>query len=173
MRKMLVSIFSAATVYSVTRFQVHENRDKIMLENEDKDGSDDELRNEVFALNKLKEFSEEEAEGIEEEEDASLVSRPKKGKKDKRNLKIPGKTALSDATAPPETSDSDEPLESWGRNKSAYYSTNAADIDSDDEEARILEENEVIKLQKQARATLEEDDFGTHDGQRQMETLDR
>ncbi|PVG00257.1 hypothetical protein CPB86DRAFT_701576 [Serendipita vermifera] len=150
----------------------HENRDKIMLENDDKEVSDDELKNEVFALNKLKEYSEEDSEEMEEEESVPSHSRPTKGKKDKKNKNSSEKPTLSDATAPSESSDLDEPLESWGRNKSAYYSTNAADIDSDDEETQRLEEAEAIKLQKQARAALREDDFGIHDSQRQNVTMD-
>lgn len=54
----------------------------------------------------------------------------------------------------------DEMEERWGKNKSAYYSSNAPELDSDDEEARLLEEQEAIRLQAKARDGLGEDDFG-------------
>lgn len=70
------------------------------------------------------------------------------------------------------SSDEDERFESWGRNKGAYYSTNAAGIASDDEEAQQLEEAEVLKLQTQARAALEEEDFGILDTPRELDLMD-
>lgn len=54
-------------------------------------------------------------------------------------------------------------METWGRNKSAYYSSNAADVESDDEEANELEEQEAKRLQAKAREVMVEDDFGLHD----------
>jgi len=81
---------------------------------------------------------------------------PKKKKKPK---KAPAETD-GDASEGDRESEHEE---SWGRKKSVYYSTNAAQIDSDDEEAQKLEEAEVLRLQGQARDALDEADFGLFD----------
>jgi len=81
---------------------------------------------------------------------------PKKKKKPK---KAPAETD-GDASEGDRESEQEE---SWGRKKSVYYSTNAAQIDSDDEEAQKLEEAEVLRLQAQARDALDEADFGLFD----------
>ena len=78
------------------------------------------------------------------------------------------KKKLKKASAEPDDDASEddrenEREESWGRKKSAYYSTNATQIDSDDEEGQKLEEAEVLRLQAQARETLDEADFGLFD----------
>jgi len=53
--------------------------------------------------------------------------------------------------------------ESWGRKASAYYSSNAAQIESDDDEALELEENEAIRLQAKALDGMDDNDFGLND----------
>jgi U3 small nucleolar RNA-associated protein 3 len=53
--------------------------------------------------------------------------------------------------------------ESWGRKKSAYYSSNAAELDSEDEEANELEEQEAKRIQTKARDAMLDDDFGLAD----------
>jgi U3 small nucleolar RNA-associated protein 3 len=83
-------------------------------------------------------------------------------------LPLKKKKIPKNASAEPDgdTSEDDresEREESWGRKKSVYYSTNAAQIDSDDEEAQKLEEAEVLRLQAQARDALDEADFGLFD----------
>ena len=64
----------------------------------------------------------------------------------------------------PESEDEDkadkEEEESWGRKKSVYYSSNAADLDSEDEEAN---EQEAKRLQLKARDVMADDDFGLAD----------
>jgi U3 small nucleolar RNA-associated protein 3 len=65
---------------------------------------------------------------------------------------------------PLSSSDTESEDETWGRSKSAYYSSNAAQIDSEDEEANELEEQEARKLQLKARDAIHEDDFGLSEG---------
>jgi U3 small nucleolar RNA-associated protein 3 len=65
---------------------------------------------------------------------------------------------------PLSSSDTESEDETWGRSKSAYYSSNAAQIDSEDEEANELEEQEARKLQLKARDAIHEDDFGLDEG---------
>jgi U3 small nucleolar RNA-associated protein 3 len=148
---------------------VHENRDRILLEGEENDESDDDLKNEVFALRDYPDVSESSEEPHETpgetDEPDSESTKPAKSKKTG-----PKKASLNDAAAPSESSsDETEQFESWGRSKAAYYSTNAAAIGSDDEEAQQLEEAEVLKLQSQARAALDEDDFGVLDAPRELD----
>lgn len=73
------------------------------------------------------------------------------------------------ARPPPESEDEEEgeeegeEEESWGRKKSAYYSSNAAELDSEDEEANELEEQEAKRLQVKARDAMSDHDFGLAD----------
>ena len=53
----------------------------------------------------------------------------------------------------------------WGRNKYSYYSGNTlegfdSDSDMDEDKAHELETNEAIRLQRQSRAEMKDDDFG-------------
>lgn len=53
----------------------------------------------------------------------------------------------------------------WGRNKYSYYSGNTlegfdSDSDMDEDKAHELETNEAIRLQRQSRAGMGDDDFG-------------
>ena len=69
---------------------------------------------------------------------------------------------------PPSESDDEkeqesEEEESWGRKKSAYYSSNAAELDSEDEEANELEEQEAKRIQAKTRDAMLDDDFGLAD----------
>lgn len=139
--------------------QVHVSRDKILLEGDDSGGEDDGDEDEVFGLKGLSEDSEDEetsqdAEDEDEEEMAMEEPTPKK-------KKTKGRKA---ATKEPEPSESgSEEEEVWGRSKSAYYSSNAADLESDDEEANELEEQEAKRLQAKVRDAMGEDDFGLGD----------
>jgi hypothetical protein len=97
-----------------------------------------------------------EEEGQEDEEDQPQpeVRASRKGK--------------AKAKPPPESEDDDdaeeeEEEESWGHKKSAYYSSNAAELDSGDEEANELEEQEAKRLQVKARDAMADDDFGLAD----------
>lgn len=135
--------------------QVHNSRDKVLLQGDDLRGDDDGDEDEVFALNGMEDEGtgsmdiEEEEEGEEEEE---MPTRPKKSKKPKKKAE----------SSSEEESDDDED-ESWGRNKSAYYASNAAQLESDDEEGNELEEQENIRLQRKLREGMIEGDFGLND----------
>ncbi|KAG2155848.1 uncharacterized protein EDB93DRAFT_1319706 [Suillus bovinus] len=141
--------------------QFHASRDKILLNGdgdvEDEDGDEDE----VFALEGV---SDEDSEEAEDEDDGGLAH-DEEGD-DEEDLvvtksKSKTKTKLKKASSPSDTGSEDE---SWGRSKSAYYSSNAAQIDSEDEEANELEEQEARKLQLKARDAIHEDDFGLGEG---------
>jgi U3 small nucleolar RNA-associated protein 3 len=101
------------------------------------------------------------SESVNQEDEGSVGETPAPVLSSKK--KIPKKApAESDGDAS-EDDRENEWEEAWGRKKSVYYSTNAAQIDSDDEEAQKLEEAEVLRLQAQARNTLDEADFGLFD----------
>ncbi|KAF8631771.1 hypothetical protein AX17_004986 [Amanita inopinata Kibby_2008] len=146
--------------------QFHASRDKILLDGEDvEDSFEDE--DEVFALKGLSDDLEEEGtneeegagnDGFREAEDLDTSKRPgsKKSKDQKKKRK-------KEPPSLPEESEAEEEEESWGRSKSAYYSSNVDQIDSDDEEAQELEEKEAIRLQAKARDGMDEDDFGLND----------
>lgn len=145
-----------------------------MLQGEENDESDDDLKNEVFALKDYPDVSDssgEHHEGPEETEETDEPdSEPVKPTKSKKTT--PKKAAKGAVANSESSSEEEEQLESWGRSKAAYYSTNADAIGSDDEEGQQLEEAEVLKLQSQARATLEEDDFGVSDAPRELDLTD-
>lgn len=86
------------------------------------------------------------------------------GKKKKK--KVEKSKSKKSSSKPPSESDSENSEsenETWGRSKAAYYSSNAAQLESDDEEANALEEQEARRLQAKARDALCEDDFGLDD----------
>ncbi|KAF7299044.1 hypothetical protein MIND_00852700 [Mycena indigotica] len=131
--------------------QFHAARDKILLdgdiEDEDLEGDEEE----VFGLG-IDDDDDDESMGEEEEtpEAASALSTTKsKSKKSKKKKK--------------ELSSEDSEEEGWGRGRSAYYSSNAAQLDSDDEQANELEEQEAIRLQAKARDAMQDFDFGLDD----------
>ncbi|KAG0694520.1 Sas10 C-terminal domain-containing protein [Suillus ampliporus] len=137
--------------------QFHASRDKILL-NEDGDvQDDDEDEDEVFALEGV---SDEETEEDEDEDGVAPVE-DEDADENQAVTKRKTKTKLKKASSPSDTGSEDE---SWGRSKSAYYSSNAAQIDSEDEEANELEEQEARRLQVKARDAIHEDDFGLGEG---------
>lgn len=142
--------------------QVHANRDQILLNGEDPADDDEGDEDEVFALNGIPESTSSEEEEEEEEEQgqeqADEPSAITNGKKKKLKKKKEAPVSSEDG----HTDRSDEE-ETWGKTKSAYYSTNAAHFDSEDEEANELEEQEAKRLQTKARDILTDDDFGLGD----------
>ncbi|KAF4617526.1 hypothetical protein D9613_006056 [Agrocybe pediades] len=144
--------------------QFHESRDKILLEGDgpngyDDDGDDDE----VFALKGLEE-SESDEEDIhdfqeDEEEAEEAAPEPKKSKKSKKDK---GKKKKKDEGEESDKEE-DELEESWGKGKAAYYSSNADQLDTDDEEGNELEEQESKRLQAKMREEMADDDFGLAD----------
>ena len=144
---------------------VHDTRDRILLAGEELQVSEDELDNEVFALPDVQD-SDQQSEGDEVSVDETPVPVPPSGSQSRK--KVPKKTVSAEPTGNASVDDREnqnenEQEESWGQKKSVYYSTNAAQIDSDDEEAQKLEEAEVLRLQAQARDALDEADFGLFD----------
>ena len=77
--------------------------------------------------------------------------------------KSKGKAKARAAPTSDASEEESEEEESWGHNKSAYYSSNAVELDSDDEEGNELEEQEARRLQAKAREALTEEDFGLRD----------
>ncbi|KAI0042486.1 hypothetical protein FA95DRAFT_1682542 [Auriscalpium vulgare] len=145
--------------------QFHASRDKILLGGDDYADDDDGDEEEVFALKGMPastDDEDEDEEGDEEDdedamdvdEDAPPAKRPSKGKA-KATSQPQDASDASDAES--------EEEETWGRKKSAYYSSNAAELESDDEEANELEEQEAKRLQAKMRAGMVEDDFGLGD----------
>lgn len=118
---------------------------------QDDDGDDDE----VFALKGLEDEDEEmveEDEVMEEEQDNR--SRSKKAQKSKKKKQ------------PVQSSDEEElqsEEETWGHGKSAYYASNADELESDDEEGNELEEQEAKRLQLKTREEMRDVDFGLDD----------
>jgi U3 small nucleolar RNA-associated protein 3 len=138
---------------------VHASRDKVLLDGDSYSHHDgDENDDEVFALKGLEgDESDDDSEDLEEDEEdygndntvpASRVSKSKKKEK---------KTKQKDS----EEEDSEE--ETWGRGKAAYYSSNAAQLESDDEEGHELEEQEAIRLQRKTLEGMNDEDFGLND----------
>jgi U3 small nucleolar RNA-associated protein 3 len=144
--------------------QFHTNRDKILLEGNDDDSEFDGVEDEIFALKGMPDDDEDD----EEEEEISNASDgdEEAGEDLVPTSASPRKTqkassAKKKAPVPSSSSDSEEEEEeNWGHKKSAYYSSNANDIDSEDEEANELEEQEAIRLQAKSREAINEDAFG-------------
>ena len=73
------------------------------------------------------------------------------------------KKSKSKSSSKKNASGSESEEETWGRSKGAYYSSNAAQLDSEDEEANELEEQEALRLQAKAREAMCDEDFGLGD----------
>ncbi|KAG5648291.1 hypothetical protein DXG03_004863 [Asterophora parasitica] len=142
----------------------HANRDKVLLDG-DNDYEDDGDDDEVFALKGLEDDEDEDEDGdvdMDEDEDEDeaeeLPERQKKGKDKSKKKKKKKKGADSS-----EEEESEEEEETWGRSKAAWYSSNAAQLESDDEEGNELEEQEAIRLQSKQRQDMTDADFGLDD----------
>ncbi|KAJ7696071.1 Sas10 C-terminal domain-containing protein [Mycena rosella] len=132
--------------------EFHASRDQILLEGNQLGGESDGDEDEVFGLDLDDEEEDEEEEDAEDADEAMPMPEKKTAKAKKSKTKT--KAASDD--------DSDED-EAWGRGRSAYYSSNAAQLDSDDEEGNELEEQEAKRLQAKARDAMADDDFGLDD----------
>ncbi|KAJ7784672.1 Sas10 C-terminal domain-containing protein [Mycena metata] len=117
-------------------------------------GDDDGDEDEVFGLD-LDDSDDLEDEDVDEEETEDTPAAKAKSSKGKSKKAKAKSKASSD-----EDSDEDE---AWGRGRSAYYSSNAAQLDSDDEEGNELEEQEAKRLQAKARDAMADNDFGLDD----------
>ena len=160
--------FTTCTIYLIFAV-VHASKDKILLNGDqyggyDDDGDDDE----VFALKGINDDDSEEGENFYDEDDEILDDEPEiekeapgTKKKSKHSRKVKGKTAES--PEPEEEEEKEEEEEGWGRGRAAYYSSNAVELGSDDEEGNELEEQEAKRLQTAARKEMTDDDFGLND----------
>lgn len=157
---MPVRVAHAVIVLELTFRPVQASRDKILLDGHtyDDDGDEDE----VFALKGLEsdgndDEDEDDEEGEENygEDDLAPTSALPKARK-RENKKKKGKQESSED----EVEDEEE---TWGSGKAAYYSSNATQLDSDDEEGYELEEQEARRLQKKALEGMNDDDFGLND----------
>ncbi|KAJ7725531.1 hypothetical protein DFH07DRAFT_1002630 [Mycena maculata] len=113
----------------------------ILPEGNELGGDDDSHDDKVFGLD---------LDVDEEMEDDEPVPPTKKTSKSKKSKPKPKESS-------DEESDEDE---AWGRGRSAYYSSNAAQLDSDDEEGNELEEQEAERLQAKSHNAMADDDFG-------------
>ncbi|KIK47218.1 hypothetical protein CY34DRAFT_799577 [Suillus luteus UH-Slu-Lm8-n1] len=141
--------------------QFHASRDKILLNGDGDVEDEDEDEDEVFALEGVSDEDSEEAEEDEDEDEDGHATEEDDDDPVITKNKTRTKAKLKKASSPSDTGSEDE---SWGRSKSAYYSSNAAQIDSEDEEANELEEQEARRLQVKARDAIHEDDFGLGEG---------
>jgi U3 small nucleolar RNA-associated protein 3 len=165
---MCVLDFLFYDLYNLFNFAVvHASKDKILLNGDqyggyDDDGDDDE----VFALKGINDDDSEEDEGFYDQDEEILddeaeIETEASGtkKKSKHSRKVKGKTAES----PEPEEEKEEEEEGWGRGRAAYYSSNAVELESDDEEGNELEEQEAKRLQAAARKEMTDDDFGLND----------
>ncbi|KAF5382522.1 hypothetical protein D9615_002950 [Tricholomella constricta] len=139
----------------------HASRDKVLLDgdnNYEDDGDDDE----VFALKGLDEEEDEEVDVVmdEDEEERALEEEKTSRKKGKDDISKKKKKKNAESSEEEESEDEEE---TWGRSKSAWYSSNAAQLESDDEEGNELEEQEAKRLQSKMREEMEDADFGLDD----------
>ncbi|KAG6830686.1 hypothetical protein H0H92_015162 [Tricholoma furcatifolium] len=143
----------------------HASRDKVLLDGDnvlrrsDDEGEDDE----VFALKGMDADTDEDGdvnmddEELDEDEELEEYSASqKKGKKER-----PKKKGKSKDESEEEGSEFEE--ETWGKTKAAWYSSNAAQLESDDEEGNELEEQEAKRLQNKTREEMQDADFGLAD----------
>ncbi|KAG8921241.1 hypothetical protein FRC02_000366 [Tulasnella sp. 418] len=149
----------------------HAHRDRILLEGDDLSEDDDGLgdEDEVFALNGVSDedsdLEDEQDEDVDEDddEDEDEVEPLKQSSKSTKSSSKPIPIGSDDDDDDDEKDSEDEQDLHWGSKRSTYYSSNAAELDSDDEEGNELEEKEVKRLQIKTREALHEDDYGLVD----------
>ncbi|KAG7088541.1 hypothetical protein E1B28_012523 [Marasmius oreades] len=137
--------------------EFHASRDQILLDgenNEDENVDEDE----VFTLKGMPDHdddgdSEDEAGIGDEDMDVDLPT-PRKSSGRKKQ-----KTKASEESEEEE----EEEEEIWGKGKAAYYASNDAQIESDDEETIALELQEAKRLQIKSRENMTDTDFGLED----------
>ncbi|KIK69636.1 hypothetical protein GYMLUDRAFT_236138 [Collybiopsis luxurians FD-317 M1] len=141
--------------------QFHASRDQILLEGDGDEQDEDLDDEEVFALQGMSDEDDEEEEQEEAEDEFENDVEAKQAKPKSR--KEPNSKKKKAEKKQEEEEEEEEEEESWGRGKAAYYSSNAAQIDSDDEEALQLEEEEARRLQAKSRDDMNDEDFGLED----------
>ncbi|CAL1712744.1 unnamed protein product [Somion occarium] len=139
----------------------HAARDQILLDGAAHDSDDEGDEDEVFALKGLPEDSDEdESDGDEMlDDDDPYKNLPEMPKDKPKKAKKKGKAVASSSE---DESEDESEEEGWGK-KSEYYASNEAQIDSEDEEANEMEEQEAKRLQLKTRDAMADDDFGLDD----------
>lgn len=136
---------------------VHSAKDHILLDN-DRDNADDlGDEDEVFALKGMPADQDSDSEGEVEpdsDEDVEMVS-PKLATKKAAKKKKKGKKAMSSESEQDSSED-----EHWGQSKATYYSSNANQLESDDEEGNELELQEARRIQGKLIDDFADNDFG-------------
>ncbi|TRM63969.1 Sas10 C-terminal domain-containing protein [Schizophyllum amplum] len=156
---------TAADIPMEDEDEFHTSRDQILLEGEDDDDDGLGQEDEVFGLQGLSEDDDDEEDDEDEDMEgegddlADDVPSPniKASKKEK------GKKGKKAAAPSPSASEDESEEETWGRGKKAYYASNADEIDSEDEEAHEMEEQEARRLQGKALEVMTDADFGLED----------
>ncbi|GJE88396.1 Sas10 C-terminal domain-containing protein [Phanerochaete sordida] len=142
--------------------EFHAARDEILLDGEDRMSDDEGDEEEVFALRGMPQDSDsEEDDHDEDDEDDFEDTHPEPGPSTVKQKK--GKKTSKAAASSESESESESEEEGWGKSKAAYYSSNAGQLDSDDEEANEMEEQEARRLQAKARDAMTDNDFGLED----------
>ncbi|KAG6841964.1 hypothetical protein C0991_004455 [Blastosporella zonata] len=136
----------------------HASRDKVLLEDGSGWQDDDNDEDEVFALNGVGDDEDEDVD-MDEQEEEELEDLPTKKKKKAEKSKTKKKKGESSEEEDEEESEE----ETWGKSKAAWYSSNAAQLESDDEEGNELEEQEAKRLQSKMREDMVDGDFGLAD----------
>lgn len=136
----------------------------MLLDGGDDDDDEGFGEEEVFSLRGVSDEDDSEMESALAEEETDEDSgndeaRPRSRKPSKSTSKSK-KSKGSSSPLPEEEEEEEEEEGRWGRGKNAYYSSNAAQIDSEDEEAQELEEQEALRIQAKARDGMHDDDFG-------------
>ena len=156
------------------RVIVHVSRDKILLDAGDGVDEDGDQEEEVFALRGVSSDSDDDddkdeyPDQVSDDEqgsdamqvDSDAYSEPTLSKS---KTKAPKSTRDARKSSRTEDASDSEEEETWGRSKGAYYSSNAAQIDEEDEEANELEEQEALRLQAKSREGMCDEDFGLGD----------
>lgn len=121
-------------------------------------GDDDDDDDDAEYLHEVPD-DEREGDGMQVDSDADSELTPSKSKRKPSKATRDNKKASSTKHA----SDSESEEDTWGRSKGAYYASNAAQLDSEDEEANELEEQEALRLQAKACEAMCDEDFGLGD----------
>ncbi|GAB4821287.1 hypothetical protein N2152v2_008333 [Parachlorella kessleri] len=138
----------------------HKRKDKLSL-----NVSDDELDEDSLDEEAVYDISDEEEEDSDEEEerDTRLGKLTKTAKALGAKLRIAQGEGEDDDEGDEEEARLREKL--WGKKKRAYYDADNIDLEgSDDEEALKEEEEEALRLQREAAEGLRAEDFGVEEG---------
>ncbi|XP_020585727.1 something about silencing protein 10 [Phalaenopsis equestris] len=165
----------------------HKQREMILLDvNKDAGDSDDDLEEPVFDLEDHqngdsyndRENDDEEDEDEDDDEDSGDFDDVKDKGFSAKIIRQAKYLKEKFGGGEDEMSDDDEQDEErktvWGRKKNLYYSADNIDyeLQSSDEDLPMEEEAEVLKIQREKAKTLEMEDFGLADSDKEMSDFD-